>query len=48
MPPARNICAVVPVKETGRAKQRLAPVLSRQQRQLLVQAMFEDVLTALT
>jgi 2-phospho-L-lactate/phosphoenolpyruvate guanylyltransferase len=48
MPPARNICAVVPVKETGRAKQRLARVLSRQQRQLLVQAMFEDVLTALT
>jgi 2-phospho-L-lactate/phosphoenolpyruvate guanylyltransferase len=48
MPRARNICAVVPVKETGRAKQRLARVLSRQQRQLLVQAMFEDVLTALT
>ena len=48
MPRARNICAVVPVKETGRAKQRLARVLSRQQRQLLVRAMFEDVLTALT
>ena len=45
---ARKICAVVPVKETGRAKQRLARILSRQQRQLLVQAMFEDVLTALT
>jgi 2-phospho-L-lactate/phosphoenolpyruvate guanylyltransferase len=44
----RKICAVVPVKETGRAKQRLARILSRQQRQLLVQAMFEDVLTALT
>ena len=48
MPRARNICAVVPVKETGLAKQRLARILSRQQRQLLVQAMFEDVLTALT
>ena len=48
MQPARKICAVVPVKETGRAKQRLARILSRQQRQLLVQAMFEDVLTALT
>ena len=48
MPRARNICAVVPVKETGRAKQRLARILTCQQRQLLVQAMFEDVLTVLT
>jgi 2-phospho-L-lactate guanylyltransferase len=45
---ARKICAVVPVKETGRAKQRLAQILTGQQRQLLVQAMFEDVLIALT
>jgi 2-phospho-L-lactate/phosphoenolpyruvate guanylyltransferase len=45
---ARKICAVVPVKETGRGKQRLAGILSPCQRQLLVQAMFEDVLTALT
>ncbi len=45
---ARRICAVVPVKQTGLAKQRLAGTLSRQQRRLLVQAMFEDVLTALT
>ncbi|HEY7244197.1 MAG TPA: 2-phospho-L-lactate guanylyltransferase [Xanthobacteraceae bacterium] len=45
---ARNLCAVVPVKQTGRGKQRLAGILSRQQRTLLVQAMLEDVLTALT
>jgi 2-phospho-L-lactate guanylyltransferase len=43
----RNICAVVPVKETGDAKQRLAGVLSGAQRQQLALAMLEDVLAAL-
>ncbi len=45
---ASKVCAVVPVKETGQGKQRLAAVLNRHQRQLLVQAMLEDVLAALT
>src|SRR5262249_27358097 len=44
---ARNICAVVPVKETTDAKQRLADVLSGAQRQQLALAMLEDVLAAL-
>jgi 2-phospho-L-lactate guanylyltransferase len=44
----RNIHAVVPVKDTNEAKQRLAAVLSRAQRRELVLAMLEDVLTALT
>jgi 2-phospho-L-lactate/phosphoenolpyruvate guanylyltransferase len=44
----RNICAVVPVKETRDAKQRLAGVLSPRQRQELALAMLEDVLAALT
>jgi 2-phospho-L-lactate/phosphoenolpyruvate guanylyltransferase len=43
----RNLCAVVPVKATGEAKQRLAAVLSRAQRRDLALAMLEDVLTAL-
>lgn len=41
------IMAVVPVKETHAAKQRLAPVLSPALRQRLVLAMLEDVLGAL-
>jgi 2-phospho-L-lactate guanylyltransferase len=44
---ARKICAVVPVKETRDAKQRLAGVLSGAQRQQLALAMFEDVLAVL-
>jgi 2-phospho-L-lactate guanylyltransferase len=44
----RNICAVVPVKETRDAKQRLAGVLTPVQRQELALAMLEDVLAALT
>jgi len=44
----RNICAVVPVKETRDAKQRLAGVLTPRQRQELALAMLEDVLAALT
>jgi 2-phospho-L-lactate guanylyltransferase len=43
----RKICAVVPVKDTQDAKQRLAAVLSGARRQELALAMFEDVLAAL-
>ena len=43
----RNIYAVVPIKETGDAKQRLAQVLDRTRRQELALAMFEDVLATL-
>jgi 2-phospho-L-lactate guanylyltransferase len=43
----RNIHAVVPVKDTNEAKQRLTAVLSRAQRRELALAMLEDVLTAL-
>jgi 2-phospho-L-lactate guanylyltransferase len=43
----RIIYAVVPVKDTQHAKQRLAAVLSRAQRRELVLAMLEDVLAAL-
>ena len=42
-----NICAVVPVRDTAQAKQRLAGVLSGAQRQELALAMLEDVLAAL-
>jgi 2-phospho-L-lactate guanylyltransferase (CobY/MobA/RfbA family) len=42
------IIAVVPVKETLAAKQRLASVFSPQLRQRLALAMLEDVLAALT
>ena len=44
---SRKICAVVPVKETTDAKQRLAAVLSAAQRRELALAMLEDVLAAL-
>lgn len=44
---ASGIWGVVPVKETGGAKQRLAPLLSLDQRQALALAMLEDVLAAL-
>jgi 2-phospho-L-lactate guanylyltransferase len=47
MNPRRIIHAVVPVKDTGQAKQRLAGVLSRAQRQELALAMLEDALAAL-
>jgi 2-phospho-L-lactate guanylyltransferase len=43
----RKICAVVPVKESSEAKQRLAGVFSRAQRRQLAHAMLEDVLAAL-
>ena len=42
-----DIWAVVPVKETAFAKQRLAGLLSRSVRQRLALAMFEDVLQAI-
>ena len=43
----RKICAVVPVKDTRDAKQRLAGVLDCARRQELALAMLEDVLAAL-
>ena len=46
-PSHRDIWAVVPVKETVLAKQRLADVLSPRMRQHLAVAMFEDVMQAL-
>jgi 2-phospho-L-lactate guanylyltransferase len=47
MDTSRKIWAVVPVKETTDAKQRLASLLSGAQRQLLALAMLEDVLATL-
>lgn len=41
-----GVWAIVPVKETGNAKQRLAGVLSAEIRQALALAMLEDVLAA--
>jgi 2-phospho-L-lactate guanylyltransferase len=43
-----NVWAIIPVKETHAAKQRLAPVLSAPLRQGLALAMLEDVLEAVT
>jgi 2-phospho-L-lactate guanylyltransferase len=43
-----EVWAIIPVKETQGAKQRLAPVLSRSLRQALALAMLEDVLEAVT
>jgi 2-phospho-L-lactate guanylyltransferase len=44
---AADIWAVVPVKDTGDAKQRLAPAMPPELRQALALAMLEDVLAAL-
>jgi 2-phospho-L-lactate guanylyltransferase len=44
---AEEIWAVVPVKDTAAAKQRLAPALPAHLRQALALAMLEDVLAAL-
>ncbi len=44
---AQGIWAVIPVKDTSAAKQRLAPVLPPPLRQALALAMLEDVLAAL-
>src|SRR5260221_167293 len=46
MSAAGEICAVVPVKETAIAKQRLASALPPELRQALALAMLEDVLAA--
>ncbi len=43
----RKICAVVPIKDTAQAKQRLAGILSAAQRRSLALAMAEDVLETL-
>jgi 2-phospho-L-lactate guanylyltransferase len=42
-----RLCAVLPVKESGQAKQRLAGILSATQRRDLALAMLEDVLATL-
>lgn len=42
-----DVWAIVPVKWLSRAKQRLAPVLSRNERAELVRTMLHDVLTTL-
>lgn len=44
----RGVWAIVPVKQLSRAKQRLAPVLSAEQRIALARAMLQDVLTSLS
>ena len=46
--PAVDIHAVVPVKNLGNAKQRLAGILDRTERAALFRAMLEDVLEALS
>ncbi|HLY46030.1 MAG TPA: 2-phospho-L-lactate guanylyltransferase [Stellaceae bacterium] len=45
--PSKGVWAVVPVKDTAGAKQRLAPALPPSLRQALALAMLEDVLAAL-
>lgn len=44
---ANDVVAVVPVKDTHTAKQRLSTVLDQKERTLLARAMLEDVLAAL-
>jgi 2-phospho-L-lactate/phosphoenolpyruvate guanylyltransferase len=44
----RDVWAIVPIKETAFAKQRLAKVLPPRRRQELAIAMFEDVMQALS
>ncbi|MGZ3328936.1 MAG: 2-phospho-L-lactate guanylyltransferase, partial [Xanthobacteraceae bacterium] len=48
MQASRKICAVVPVKSTAQAKQRLAALLPAVRRQGLALAMFEDVMAAVS
>jgi 2-phospho-L-lactate/phosphoenolpyruvate guanylyltransferase len=43
----RTICAVVPIKETAQAKQRLTGIRSEAERRALALAMAEDVLSTL-
>ena len=45
---SRKICAVVPVKDTAQAKQRLAALLPAARRRELALAMFEDVIATLS
>ena len=45
---SRKICAVVPVKDTAQAKQRLAALLPAARRRELALAMFEDVIAAVS
>jgi 2-phospho-L-lactate/phosphoenolpyruvate guanylyltransferase len=45
---SQGICAVVPVKDTAQAKQRLAALLPAARRQELALAMFEDVMAAVS
>lgn len=47
MKPTPDIWAALPVKEFADAKQRLSPLLSPSQREILAATMLEDVLTAL-
>ena len=42
--PDKDICAVIPVKETNKAKQRLASLVPKHLRPGLSLAMFEDVI----
>ena len=42
----RDIWAVVPIKELDGAKQRLAPLLTPQQRRALIEVMMAEVLEA--
>lgn len=39
--------ALVPVKDLGKAKERLSPILSKSERTMIAHAMLEDVLSAL-
>ena len=47
MNPRRDVCVVVPIKDTNDAKRRLAGVLGQSRRRELALAMFEDVLATL-
>jgi 2-phospho-L-lactate guanylyltransferase len=48
MSASQGICAVVPVKDTAQAKQRLAALLPAARRQELALAMFEDVIATIS
>ena len=45
---SRKICAVIPVKDTAQAKQRLAALLPAARRRELALAMFEDVIATVS
>jgi 2-phospho-L-lactate/phosphoenolpyruvate guanylyltransferase len=48
MSASQGICAVVPVKDTAQAKQRLAALLPAARRRELALAMFEDVIATIS